>query len=959
MSLRLRLNVSESGRASIFSAPAPALAAPSSSPSTPSVSPTHSSLSPSLSRLLHPGTPGETPLEPTEEAAGDIEDEAKQLMREYTFASPSPKRRHVLPPGLRIDLRAEMQVDEEVIESPSERERCEAARMDKQEEPVRLEEEHGEEALESVQTPTPARPPSLPFGTTSGTIFRLPKPSHWPALPVAKNTGTARALHALLEGIDFNEFGECQGDCELACEAVPTALQAGELDEAVPPVSLDMASPPALQDPRIDSLAEDLARLLTEPDKLPEGFVELLHAAAREGQHAIADGNAGVSVLARRAGLVSAEPPSESPCRVSSLGWEDEEHDIPAALPPSLPRVRSFARLTRNRSLSASEVISRQSSRASLRSFSAVGSTAAPSPTSTPTRTTFFAAHENFERLEEAIPARPHPPYPIDWNRPLVFIHEDGVDSYEEQREQRTAAATLIGSPARSAARSRTRARGNSDTGQPLPSCLVPSLKEESGSETEAAPTRAKRARAVAKRRNQNSGDDDASKEQLANVVRADASNRPTSLIIKPTQTMPSRDDEAARQRTNLLDLPDEILLRILDLVATRHNEVDQLSGIPPVQHLTLCRHLHRLAQPMWYAWIQQSEDSPLSPSDFSQRLLDHPANVRQSVQTLVLRLADHPADDFLACAFVALLPRLSHLNLSYVCETSAEAPDAPDRPPVIPAPLLQICAHIESLASLAFEGRFSLPENAPAIPRLDGVELYGDALKPEMLDFLARSNVRRLDITFQDFHFFKCFLFDSLEELAITFEPCSTVNRPLRLKKLTLIDQTIKGEPVELDWFTFAHHAPLETLVYESLGKVKHYPFTGWPTLKRLVIRARGNLMHAEEQEKLLAFIKLLPSLETLDLSDQTIAYCNGHSNDIEHICSLEEDTYRTAAPHLYSLLSNLRKSSITSFYYRLSQKAEEVPFGLYSSRAKGFIWWHRRNREEDFVRDLWWDVE
>ncbi|BGO93679.1 hypothetical protein NBRC10512_004455 [Rhodotorula toruloides] len=228
-----------------------------------------------------------------------------------------------------------------------------------------------------------------PFLPTRGQqVYELPVPPHLvfaaprgpPSLPRLPSIGTTLSTLSL---------GEQSG-----------VVAPGPQVTHVAPLAL--VSPPS----PFPALASDLVQLLERPDELPDGLIDLLEACVAEGKAALETGERQVSALASKAGIM--------PHTVV-------EPDETLQDPPG-----------HSRSVSLSSAISSTS----LPSLTSARSSSFSAPSSHSPYYLSRSSRGIVDRLP-ACPPVPHPDYPRSFGRPLRFIFETGLESYEKQREGR------------------------------------------------------------------------------------------------------------------------------------------------------------------------------------------------------------------------------------------------------------------------------------------------------------------------------------------------------------------------------------------------------------------------------------------------------------------------------------------------------------------------------------------
>ncbi|BGP34121.1 hypothetical protein JCM10296v2_005936 [Rhodotorula toruloides] len=292
---------------------------------------------------------------------GKEEDEGRVLFKQFTFASPSPKKNQGAPLPVK--------------RAASRREAAQVGRVE------------GED--ETMAESRRARFQLEPFSPTRGQqVYELPIPPHLvfatprapPTLPRLPSIGTSLCTPAIDE---------------------PSGVAAPH-PQVTHVAPLALISPPS----PFPALASNLLQLLERADELPDGLVDLLEACVAEGKAALETGERQVSALASNAGI---------------LLQQAVEPERTLRDPPG-----------HSRSVSLSSAFSSTS----LPSLTSARSSSFSAPSSDSPYYLSRGSRGILDRLP-ACPPVPHPDYPRSFDRPLRFIFETGLESYEKQREGR------------------------------------------------------------------------------------------------------------------------------------------------------------------------------------------------------------------------------------------------------------------------------------------------------------------------------------------------------------------------------------------------------------------------------------------------------------------------------------------------------------------------------------------
>ncbi|GAA5840096.1 hypothetical protein JCM11251_000604 [Rhodosporidiobolus azoricus] len=221
--------------------------------------------------------------------------------------------------------------------------------------------------------------------------------------------------------------------------------------EGAPPIQLQYAPYSVLNNvPAIsadqNALAVALASLLSKDriNRLPAGLVPLLEAVVKVGTaHLVGDTatEGTVSRIAALAGLLEGGMGQDEAGGQGGKGdnLKEEQHDDIAVAPLLAPSAGARLQPHMRTASSCSSL-----SLASTTATSAYSSLSLRSHRSTPSLSATTVTPKHPDPLanqlpSDPVPYKPHPPYPRNFARPLCFVYETGVTSYEEQREERSA----------------------------------------------------------------------------------------------------------------------------------------------------------------------------------------------------------------------------------------------------------------------------------------------------------------------------------------------------------------------------------------------------------------------------------------------------------------------------------------------------------------------------------------
>ncbi|GAA6046250.1 hypothetical protein NBRC10513_002241 [Rhodotorula toruloides] len=292
---------------------------------------------------------------------GREEDEGRVLLSQFTFASPSPKKKRGVPLPMEQAVSWREKVQAEWVEGDN-----------------KTTAELGRASLQLD-----------PFSPTGGQrVYEMPVPPHLvfatpraaPTLPRLPSIGTA------LSTLAIDEHDGHAAPHPQVTHVAPLAL----------------VSPPS----PFPALASDLLELLRRADELPDGLVNLLEACVAEGKACLETGERQASALASRAGVL-----------LQQVVEPEETLQNPASHSHSVSLSSAF-------------------SYTSLPSLTSARSSSSSTPSSDSPYYLSRGSRGIVNRLP-ACPPVPHPDYPRSFGRPLRFIFETGLESYEEQREGR------------------------------------------------------------------------------------------------------------------------------------------------------------------------------------------------------------------------------------------------------------------------------------------------------------------------------------------------------------------------------------------------------------------------------------------------------------------------------------------------------------------------------------------
>ncbi|GAA5856902.1 hypothetical protein JCM8547_008453 [Rhodosporidiobolus lusitaniae] len=419
-----------------------------------SIHPSSSSIPPLVSGTVFPAPSavGEEEVlvlldEPHLDSHDEQEDVGRQLLNQWTFASPSPKRK-------RARTLTGSQVEGVKMKGEEEKDRSRCVVFS--DSFAILPSSSSSLTSKTTDLLPSAIPPISSFPSFSFSALELSFDAPPPPTAAAFKTPSRPARPVLQQR--SASIGTALSSLSLANTEV--AFDEGkEQNPPEPPASLTAEQPVSSSSPTAavaatssmttatkqaePSLVEALTTLLAKENlhRLPEGLLPLLEAVVKEG-HAASEG--AVSALAAKLGLTAGSQQEQ-------VEHEEKQQEEKRMMPPpslSASRVRSGGHHHRSFSsssyaslasiattaTSSSSLRSRRSTSSfatSLSSFSSSHSTPAPPPSSRQLRSP-----------SPPLPYRPHPPYPPKtFTRPLRFIYETGTSTFEEQREERTARA--------------------------------------------------------------------------------------------------------------------------------------------------------------------------------------------------------------------------------------------------------------------------------------------------------------------------------------------------------------------------------------------------------------------------------------------------------------------------------------------------------------------------------------